>query len=106
MMAIYLVFPVHSFCVCIRCFHMGEQSQEGFFVPKVPILQQLWTFSALVKILFRSTVATVLLDPLFHLHGVQFGVVFTCRTSVAGGELSNESQKFPYTHIYICIYIY
>lgn len=33
-MARYLVFPVHSFCVCIGCFHMGEQSQEGFFCTK------------------------------------------------------------------------
>lgn len=58
--------------------------------------------STLVKMLISTTKGTVLLDPLPHLHGVQFGVVSCLQViSVAGCALSNEGQKF--TYIYICI---
>lgn len=56
----------------------------------------------LVKMLISTTKGTVLLDPLPHLHGVQFGVVSCLQViSVAGCALSNEGQKFTYIYIYI-----
>ena len=56
--------------------------------------------SMLVKTLISPSIGTVLLDPVPHLHGLQFQVVSYLQViSVAGCELFNESQKFTYIYI-------